>query len=333
MTTRRNRFRREPRGQGYRITDNDIRILELLHRFGFLPSSYITAFLPDRNELALRHRLTLLRHDAGLIETPKASWQAANARYRPAVYQLTNKGEALLQARCGLVPRRKSNAGFKHELIVSLFHASLALGLREHPSIRFIDHREIMAHPVFKGAAGHGDDSFRMPLRLRYRSPQSGLVTAVDTSIRHDGEPFGLCFQGNGTKRYLFFPGIEADRRTEPLSPRSPQRSSIRKHFSKILEAFQSDLYRRHLGLPNALVPVLTTSQEHMQSMIALMLELTNGAGSRGILFKAIPDFATCEGYPPPGGGMLTEPWQRAGHAPYAIIDALQLCATRRKAA
>lgn len=333
MTTRRSRFRREPIGQGYRITGNDVRILELLHRFRFLPSSYLTVFLDDRNELALRHRLTLLRHEAGLIDTPAASWQAANAHCRPAVYTLTRKGEQLLCSKRGLRPVAKGTCGFKHELLVALFHASIALGVRDQPNIDHIGAEDILGHPKFPEAQRRKEDPFRIPVRLRYTAPRSGMTTTTTTSIRHDGSPFGLRYRKGAVSRYLFFPGIEADRRTEPLSSERSDRTSIRKHLGKTLTAFESDQYRRHLGIPNALVPIVTTSPTHMDSMMSLLLDLTDGAGSPGILFKAMPDFTTFEGFPPTTGHMLTEPWQRAGHLPYDILRELKQAAAQRQAA
>src|SRR5690349_11252194 len=95
-TLKRSRFYVEPTGKPFQITGNDVNLLDLFQSCKYLPTTYIAA-LSGVSLQYTQKRLTVLRHEAGLIDCPPESWGAANARYRPAVYQLTDKGRKVLK--------------------------------------------------------------------------------------------------------------------------------------------------------------------------------------------------------------------------------------------
>ena len=126
---KRNRFTREPTGTSYRITDTDLDIIAPLQTYKYLPSTYLITFNPQLNPIYVKNRLTTIRHDMGLIDCPPSSWHAANARYRPSVYQLTLKGHQVLAERGRARRAFPTNEDFAHEFGVCLTAASLALGV------------------------------------------------------------------------------------------------------------------------------------------------------------------------------------------------------------
>ena len=81
-TTARDRFTIERRGGVFTVTDNDLAILSLFNRHEYLPSSFIGAMVPWLNATYLRNRLTILRHELGLLEVPEASWHPLNRLVR-----------------------------------------------------------------------------------------------------------------------------------------------------------------------------------------------------------------------------------------------------------
>jgi hypothetical protein len=81
------------------------------------------------------------------------------------------------------------------------------------------------------------------------------------------------------------------------------------------------DLHRTHFGFPNLFVPFITTNRTRMASMMKLLGRLTDGRGSKMFLFKTFPTPTSFEPSPTPGGHMLTEPWDRAGFAPFSLIQ------------
>ena len=323
---RRSRFKTERRAPSIRVTANDLEILALLERYRHLPSSHLLALLArsGKDSSYYKNRLTKLRHDAQLIGCPEASWRAANARYRPAVYELTSKGRNVLRQHGYAVGSGKSGGNFSHELMISLFHASIALGTADDPRLTLITAAEILGHPSCPASTRERSDPFLIPVQIPRTGSYGEAANGLRENIRHDGDPFGVAYAGAGGRiARLFFAGIEADRCTEPLHARDAERSSIARKVRAILSAADDRVYSKHLGIPNCLVPIVTISEVRKSSMMGLVDQMTNGAGSRILLFKSIPDFSGFETFPPPSGQFLTESWDRVGYPQFNIAREL----------
>jgi hypothetical protein len=78
--------------------------------------------------------------------------------------------------------------------------------------------------------------------------------------------------------------------------------------------------YNTHLGVPNLTVLTVTTHEQHMQKIVALLGDLTNGAGHAYMLFRTMPSLASLETAPPPTPFILDTAWKRATH-PDCFID------------
>ena len=110
-------------------------------------------------------------------------------------------------------------------------------------------------------------------------------------------------------KKFRFFPGIEADTGTEPISVSNFERTSIFSKFKAYLAIEANETYRTHFGFPIFFVPFVTTSPSRMRSMMDELDRVTGGRGSKTIIFKvANPDG--------PAGYLFNEPWERVGHDP-----------------
>jgi hypothetical protein len=313
VTARRSRFIATPKGAPYRVTAHDLDVLQLLQTYRYLPSNYIAALLAEKSRW-YKYQLAKLRHEAGLIECPNASWAAANARYRPAVYALTAKGMDLLKERGLYAPRRKTGREFNHELMVCLIQASFELSTREH-GLEVIRAQDILDHPNCPAFTRLQKDPWSIPVAFTFNGHK------LEEQVETDGDFFGLARSTNTGRTALLFPGFEADRRTEPLEPEDYERSSIKKKFIKIREVSKQHLYRSRYGLPNAIVPVITINEAHKRSLMRVLENITEGHGSKLFIFKSMPNFASFENFPPPTGHMVTKPWDRVGHPPYSILD------------
>ena len=69
----------------------------------------------------------------------------------------------------------------------------------------------------------------------------------------------------------------------------------------------RDETYRSHFGFPIFFVPFLTTDTARIKSMMAELERVTNGRGSKILLFKVARDEA-------PAGYLFTEPWERVGY-------------------
>jgi hypothetical protein len=316
--SKRSRFVAQSSGRAVRITPYVLSVLELLQRFRYLPSTYIHALIGG-GETYYKDVLTRLFHER-YIGRPASSWAAVNARYRPAVYELLEKGEQALKEHGRWRRRLKTGNSFPHELMVCLIQASFELGSREH-GLQLIKAQDILDHPKCPLHTRHAKHPWGIPVSFNYNN---GCETRyVEQYVETDGEFFGLAHVHAAGRTTIIFPGFEADRRTEPLEPDAYERSSIKKKFLAFREIAGGGLYQSRFGLPNAIVPFITINETHMRNMMRLVERITDGRGTKLFLFKYLSSFTTFEQFPVPDGHMVYAPWLRVGHPPYDILREL----------
>lgn len=291
-------------------TERDIEVFKLLARFKYLPSDYLHAFVGGSEE-AFTRRLNLLSRKPNLyLARPHQQRQCADANYRHLIYELDERGAQLLKER-GLPFLPKSyHRNFAHELMVSQIIASFELGARERQKIRLITWPEILANPRTPESLRQSATPAAIPVSFSAHGEQHSI------HVYADAQPFGIERMLDGSRTYLFFPGIEADCATEPIEASGFERSSIAKKFAAYIAIAEQRIYHSHFGFPNFFVPLIAPTRVRLESMMALLQRMTGGRGSKMFLFKTFPLFSSAEKSPPPTGHMLTEPWQRAGFEP-----------------
>ena len=139
---RRSRVRRQSASKAIVLSPRDVEIFKLLDRYRYLPSNFIHAFVSG-NPIRFKQRIGDLFHE-GFLNRPYRQWQAMNARYRPAIYELDTKArEALIER--GILHRHRVGHGssFAHEMMVCLVMASFELAARSDPGLRFISWRDL----------------------------------------------------------------------------------------------------------------------------------------------------------------------------------------------
>jgi hypothetical protein len=198
---------------------------------------------------------------------------------------------------------------FAHELMVAQIMASIELGTKEKTHVRLISWPEILASANTPEATRQSQAPASIPVAFSIRGEQHAV------NLTADAQPFGLERVIDGKRSYLFFPGIEVDCGTEPLDASDVDRSSIAKKFAAYTAVADQSIYRSHFGFPNFFVPIITSANTRMQSMMRLLEKITDGRGSKMFLFKTFPAFTSFDKPPKPGGHMLTEPWHRVGHS------------------
>jgi len=313
---RRSRIRRHSLARTIVISPRDIAIFRLLDRYRYLPSNFIHAFVGG-NSIRFKQRLGDLFHE-GFLNRPARQWQAMNARYRPAIYELDRRATdclAELGVRSG--PRVGGSNNFAHEVMVCLVMASLELGCRTGPALRFVPWDELLAGaPAATRAAAN---PFAFPLSIAHGAGRHVF------DLKPDGRPFAIeHIRASGQRRGLFFPGLEIDRHTEPLNTFDLERSSILRKILAYREMVATELYKHRLAMPNMLVPIVTVNRAHMENMLRLVLALTNGKGASYLLFKTLPDLASVERTIKPDDSILAEPWLRAGYPPFDLVQQLR---------
>jgi hypothetical protein len=322
-----------PQGSRVSLHRGDIDLFLLLQEFPYLPLPYIGELLGHSKKIydqgenqtirypSLRARLSRLRKDGGYLRCPEQSWRAANSRYRPAVYALTDKAKEELKQRGLSRQSLKLSNEFAHDLGACLVSASFKLGVRDDPALRLINAAEIIEHPACPPTTREAIEPFVMPVSYQHRNVR------IEGHREHDWPPFGVALKlDEGRERKILFAGIEFDRRTEPLETSDVQRASLTRHLLSILALLEYG-YERHFGTGRFFVPIVTIGEVRMRSVIRLLLKLTERKGSKHILFKHVDDFATFANFPAATGHMLTVPWERAGYPPLSVVGALNATA------
>jgi hypothetical protein len=298
------------------ITDRDLAILKLLARYRYLPADDIHGFIGGSAK-NLSHRLNVLSRKPNLyINRPHQQRLGADTNCRPLVYELDDKGIALLRDRGFPCAANKYRRNFAHELMACRIMASIELGTRRRPGIRLITWPEILASDAMPLAAKELPSPASIPVTTVIRGQRLSLTVTADA------RPFGLeRTRSDGTRSYLFFPGIEADCGTEPIDASDADRTSIYKKFVTYRAIAEQGIYRSHFGFPSFFVPIITTSTARMESMMRLLQKMTGGRGSKMFLFNIFPAFTSIDGRAMSDGQMLTKPWLRAGFDPLVVSE------------
>jgi hypothetical protein len=296
-----------------RLTERDFAIFDLLARYRYLPSNDIHAFVGG-NFTALTARLNLLSRRPNLfLARPSQQRESASANHSHLIYELDERALAALRGRGVVLPLRTRQRNFAHELLICRALASIELGAVADPSVRLITWSEILKSDNIPAATRGSERPASIPISFEFRGER------LTTEVRADGNPFGFLRQADGQRTYLFFPGVEVDCGSEPLTAADLERSSIHKKFVAYRAIAEQAVYRSHFGFPNFFVPFICTDASRLTSMMELLARLTDGRGSKMFLFKRYPAFHSPDPPPPASGHMLTEPWQRVGFPPLCL--------------
>jgi hypothetical protein len=283
------------------LTTRDIEIFNLLRRYRYLRSTYLHAFVGGASTTRFKERLGDLFHE-GYIDRPCQQWEFANARCMPAVYK-SDRGSfqapRAYGAGLGEVSTFLADTAhrqFLHSLMTCEVLASLDIGIRADPHLRFIAWPEILARsPEATRSSGR---PFRLPV------PSGGYLIP-------DGL-FGIEYAQDGKKVYRFF-AFEADRGTMPVSRSKPGQTSYLGKIAAYREIIARQVHKTHWGIPNLLVLTVTTSEARMRAM---MTGLGNDVGGNApFLFKAI----AAAGLARPMHHLLSKSWDRASLDPLRI--------------
>ena len=285
------------------VTARDLEIFRLMARHRYVPSTYIYEFVGGASETRFKERLGNFFHE-GYLDRPERQWEMANCRYRPVVHEIGAGARRILEER-GIVeePRTwfsaSANRQFSHSLMTCEVLASIELGTRQRPGMRFIPWPEILAKAPAETRA----------LSTPFRFPP----TASSTAVVPDGL-FGIEYRLGGTKAYRFF-ALEADRATMPVMRSNQNQTSYLGKVAAYREIIAKQVHKLHLGVPNLLVLTVTTSKARTTDIIGRLKG--QAGGNVAYLFKTVDasDLAA------PAIRLLFDPWERAGLAPLRIDE------------
>lgn len=309
---RRSRMERVPTGKRIELTSRDLEILRLLARYRFLRSTFIHAFVGG-NKTKLVERLGQLYHEVGYLDRPAQQWQAMNARYQPAVYELSEKGVEVLGANGGSSdggglscrgggPQRQ----FAHALMVCEILASFERAAAQMAGLRLVWWPEILAKASVETRMAH------KPLQIGDRKTGTSHARAIEPDAL-----FGIEYRDGRQQAYRFF-ALEADRGTMPVERTDKGQSSYLAKLIAYRTIIVDGSFRRRWGVPNLFVLTVTTSASRLGAIQIAVRKVTEGRGSSAFLFKTYPG-ADLNGSYKPAPELLIEPWERVGYVPLDV--------------
>jgi hypothetical protein len=310
-------MRRICTGKRIELTDRDIELFKLLDRYRYLRSHFLFAFLGGNSETRFKERLGHLYHDGGYINRPAQQWQFAKCQYMPVVYELNARGKQVLGdhglmrhdspiLNCG---RMGAYRQFAHQLMICDCLASIELGVRQDPSLRFISWEEILTKAPERTRALA--NPLAIPVSISHPPVPAAATQHADMKIVPDGL-FGLEYSRDGQKTYRFF-ALEADRANMPIVRSNLQQTSYLRKILGYRQIAADNIQKSHLGIPNLFVLNVTTNEPHMTNIMSLVKKLAPDGMSRLLLFKTMSSVGDFASAPKPTPHVLTAPWRRVG--------------------
>lgn len=298
-----------------KLSKRDIEILNLLFRFRYLPANDIHAWVGGSYEGVRRALAALYRN--GHINRPEQQRRNANANYYFAIYELDTPGATVLQERGFPEWQKISHEDhFEHELMLSRVLLSLELGIRGSDTARHIPWSEMKES---LGNIPKGEDPAALPYQFPVET-KAGTET-FKAFVRADGNPCGIDLGG----RFLFFPGIEADKHTEPLEAGDWKRSSWKKKIKAYRYVIEHNVCQKRWGVPaqGFFIPCWFPTVARMNSVMRLIEKMTADSPSlrKHFLCKTMPILSASVPQAPATGHAFTAPFSRvAPFKPFSLI-------------
>ena len=287
------------------MTERQKQLLAFLERNRYATFDDIHAFLSG-DPTALRYTIRVLKAKPNsYIKVCDQHAEERNLRRRLA-YELDEKGIEYLRSTGKIIPDRRYVRNFSHAALASHATASLEAGIRAAPNARLIGWSEILSSESMPAATKRMEH----PAGMRAAYQVQGV--AYEKVVRADSPPFGIVVSLDDRKKFRFFPGIEADTGSEPIAVSNFERTSIFSKFMAYLAIESEKTYQSHFGFPSFFVPFVTTNGSRMRSMMDELDRITNGRGSKTLIFKV----ASRESAP---GYLFNEPWERVGFEPIIL--------------
>lgn len=274
----------------YRITSNDLRILNLLDPwdgYDLLPTNAFSPFLPDLHPTYLRNRLRILWDAFGYLDRRTFTGKNNNAVF---LYSLSETGISFLSL---TKPYTRPGEWDQHALLGSLIMASIELGVRENPAQHLIKARSIIAHPRFNPDTPSRPFIFNLP----------------KTRVTPDGKPFVIRRIADNAS-FLFI--REDDRKTEQ------QNTTIRFKFEHYKHIWEHKLYERKYGIKRAFLIFDTVSEHRKRNLMETAARVFNGSCSY-ILFAAVPQYSNLFETVPITTALYDTPFERVGYPPFSL--------------
>ncbi len=143
---------------------------------------------------------------------------------KPA-YELDAAALAYLSRKGERIVRRAHTYNFNHAKLATHITTSIEVGIKNAPNARLISWGEILRSESIPPKTRDGEPA---GIPTTYTTPDGEVFGKIAYA---DSKPFAIELTIDGRRRVRFFPGIEADTGSEPITTANFQRTSIYSKF------------------------------------------------------------------------------------------------------
>lgn len=336
------RHRRNPvvRGGPLSITPQDVAVFRLLTRYRYLDSHLLWRLLPhevkgtpqlerrvanrkskvESAETHFKKRLLRLTTWGYIHRSLDDHLSGDMAYFGNEIYELWDEG-ALYLSELGLDDenitglRAGNERHFAHALMICSALASIELGVRATPGVRFITGHEILSHAPVETRTS--DDPWLLPeAEISYRFGAHRAAVSKRIRLRPDSPLFGFEYACEPQPR-VRFALLEVENKNRITCGNLDQNSWLRKvlAYKRLRE---EKLISQKYNIPNLFVYAIGPSRKHTENMQHVVEEVYGSMGSNMFLFTAMPSFGQrYNKMPAPALDLFTRPLQTAGHGDF----------------
>ena len=257
------------------LTPDDLAIIDHVRRHRFLRSTHLVRLLPHRRRKKLIERLAALYH-AGYLDRPRAQLDYyARGGSAPMVYALGDRSPDVAPE-AGKLDWSDKNREVKrpyiqHRLLVADILVAVEVAAWTREDLDFVDAERLLR---LRPRPDHGHP-WKLAADLQIGRKRHA-VTLIPDAV------FALRFRATGRSAYFF---LEADRGTMPIARADLAQSSIKRKLLAYQASLKAGRDLERFGFDNLRVLIVATSSERVQSMIASLNDVTQGAPTGRFLF------------------------------------------------
>jgi hypothetical protein len=272
-----------PNDKRQTATDRDASIIHYIFETGPTKSSAIQKLFFQGNGKRACQRVLMRLARRGFLYKPGQQRERENANYTDMIYEITAFGRETLLKR-NIISQAQNDwyarlhtrgryLNFWHQVYGADVMASIRIGLKDHPKIRFISLYDILA--------------FAPPETQARKSPllidlPNGLKLAPD-------DFFGLSYAAVGEAPQYMFYAREDDLANEPAKRIHSTGSSFYEKLLKYKAALEGGHIHKHFGITAPVVILTaTTSKRHLETILGHLAPM-QGKWREHLAFQSTP--------------------------------------------
>ena len=273
MSSRLSRFQRDPHICPVQLTSRDRELIHRVFEYRFLRSTQLVSLQTGSHQQILRRLQRLYHH--GYLDRPRAQIDYYRRGSQPMVYGLGNKGIALLEREEG-VPHRKLDWTARNRSITRYFieHTLAVAEAMVAIEVSCQRNRIELVHPTD-----------RHPVRWNVALHHAGITATIGVI---PDRVFGL--KSVDGIRWFF---LEVDRATMPVARNNLKQSSFHRKLLAYHETWRQNAVKA--SFPRFQVLTVTTTRQHVESLLSANRRITGGKGSGLFLFTERRSFVTAK--------------------------------------